>query len=50
MEKELYLDFMTDKGMESQERMMKSLDEFAKMEEFESLHKQFTGVLASHKE
>ena len=37
MERDLYLEFMEDKGQESQQRMMKSLDEFAKLEEFESL-------------
>jgi hypothetical protein len=37
MERELYLDFMQEKGLESQERMMKSLDEFAKMDEFDNL-------------
>jgi hypothetical protein len=37
MERDLYLDFMEDKGQESQQRMMKSLDEFAKLDEFESL-------------
>lgn len=37
MEKDLYLDFMQDKGEESQQRMMKSLDEFAKMDEFDKL-------------
>ncbi len=49
MEKELYLDFMQEKGLESQERMMKSLDEFAKMDEFDKLRKQFTGILGEHK-
>lgn len=37
MERELYLDFMEHKGEEAQQRMMKSLDEFAKLEEFERL-------------
>lgn len=50
MERDLYLDFMADKGEEAQTRMMKSLDEFAKMDEFKSLHKQFTGILSEHKE
>ena len=50
MERDLYLDFMQEKGEESQARMMKSLDEFSKMEEFESMQKQMTGILAEHKE
>ena len=37
MERDLYLEFMEDKGQESQQRMMNSLDEFAKLDEFESL-------------
>jgi hypothetical protein len=37
MERDLYLDFMEEKGQESQQRMMKSLDEFAKMDEFTQL-------------
>jgi len=49
MERELYLDFMMEKGLESQTRMMKSLDEFAKMDEFDSLKTQLTGMLSDHK-
>ena len=37
VERELYLDYMMDKGQESQDRMMKSLDEFARLDEFETL-------------
>ena len=50
MERDLYLDFMEDKGQESQQRMMKSLDEFAKMDEFESLKAQFTDIMHEHKQ
>ena len=49
MERELYLDFMLEKGLESQARMMKSLDEFAKMDEFDSLKTQLTDMLSEHK-
>jgi hypothetical protein len=49
MERELYLEFMQDKGEESQARMMKSLDEFAKLDEFSSLKDKFTQVLSEHK-
>lgn len=49
MERELYLDFMQEKGLESQQRMMKSLDEFAKLDEFTQLKKQFTDLLSEHK-
>jgi hypothetical protein len=50
MERSLYLDFMEDKGLESQERMMKSLDEFAKLEEFDQLKRQISGVLKEHQD
>ena len=49
MERDLYLDFMQEKGQESQQRMMKSLDEFAKMDEFTQLKQQFTDLLSEHK-
>ena len=39
MERELYLDFMQEKGLESQQRMMNSLEDFAKLDEFTSLKK-----------
>jgi hypothetical protein len=37
VERELYIDYMEEKGEEAQQRVMKSLDEFAKLDEFESL-------------
>ena len=49
MERDLYLDFMQDKGMLSSDRMIKSLDEFSNMEEFDKLHKQFAGMMSDHK-
>ncbi len=39
MEKELYVEFMNDQGIESSERMMNALEDFAKMDEFNDLHK-----------
>ncbi len=39
-----------EKGQESQDRMMKSLDEFAKLDEFETLKTKFTDILAEHKQ
>ena len=50
MERELYLDFMQEKGLESQQRMMNSLEDFAKLDEFTSLKKQFTDMLSEHKQ
>jgi hypothetical protein len=50
MERDLYLDFMQEKGLESQTRMMKSLEEFAKLEEFEVLKNKFTKIMSEHKE
>ena len=49
MERELYLDYMEEKGEEAQSRMMKSLDEFAKLDEFETLKDRFTSILSEHK-
>ena len=50
VERELYLEYMMDKGQESQDRMMKSLEEFARLDEFETLKTQFTDILAEHKQ
>lgn len=49
MEKDLYLDFMETKGLESRDRMMKQLDDFSKMEEFDKLQGQFTRILKDQK-
>ena len=45
MEMELYCEYMEEMGVESAARMMKSLDEFAKIEEFTELHKMFEDVM-----
>lgn len=50
MERELYLEFMQEKGMESQQRVMNSLEDFAKLEEFTSIKQQFTDMLSEHKQ
>ena len=50
METELYLEYMTEMGISSADRMMKSLDEFAKMDEFTQLHNQFEGMMKGIKE
>ena len=50
MERELYLDFMQEKGEEAQARVMRSLEDFAKLDEFDSLKKQFTNILAEHQQ
>ena len=45
MELDLYIDYMEGLGIESAERMRKSLDEFSKVEEFEVLHKKFGKIV-----
>ncbi|CDW88904.1 UNKNOWN [Stylonychia lemnae] len=50
MEQEMYLEYMDEIGVPSSERMMKSLDEFAKMDEFKQLHKQFQDIMKTQKE
>jgi len=37
----MYLEYMDEIGVESSERMLKSLEEFSKIDEFKLLHKQF---------
>ena len=49
MEKELYLEFMEDSGVDSSQRMMKALEDFAKMDEFNELHSQFKGIMQDYK-
>ncbi len=41
MEQEMYAEYMSEMGVESSDRMLRSLEEFAKLEEFNDLHKQF---------
>lgn len=50
MEIELYIEYMEGLGIESSERMRKSLDEFAKMDEFKVLQKKFGQIVADAKE
>lgn len=41
---------MDEIGVESSERMLKSLEEFSKIDEFKLLHKQFQDIMNTHKE
>lgn len=50
MELELYIEYMEGLGMESTERMRKSLDEFAKLDEFMELKKKFVKIIGDAKE
>ena len=47
MEQEMYLEYMEEIGVDSSDRLMKSLNEFAKLEEFTDLHKQFKSILSN---
>lgn len=49
MELELYIEYMEGLGVESTERMRKSLDEFAKMDEFMELKKKFVKIIGDAK-
>ena len=46
----MYSEYMQEMGVESSDRMLKSLEEFAKFEEFNDLHKQFKNIISSHVE
>lgn len=50
MEKELYLDYMESIGVESSERMQKSLNEFAELKEFDELQKKFNQIINDAKD
>lgn len=50
MEQEMYAEYMSEMGVESSDRMLKNLEEFAKLEEFNELHKQFRDIIHSHVE
>lgn len=50
MEQEMYAEYMSEMGVESSDRMLKSLEEFAKLDEFNDLHKQFRTIISSHVE
>ena len=41
MDRELYLEYMDDIGSASADRMLKGLEDFAKMDGFDNLHQQF---------
>lgn len=38
MEQEMYLEYMDEIGVDSSQRMLKSLEEFAKIDEYKQLH------------
>lgn len=44
----MYAEYMSEMGVESSDRMLRSLEEFAKLEEFNDLHKQFRQIIKSH--
>jgi hypothetical protein len=50
MEKELYLDYMESIGVESSDRMQKSLSEFAELKEFDELQKRFSEIITHAKD
>lgn len=50
IEKEMYLDYMEEMGVSSSDRMIKSLNEFGKIDEFIDLHKSFKNIIDSHTE
>jgi hypothetical protein len=49
MELEIYVDYMEGMGVESADRMRKSLDEFAKFDEFDLLQKKFGKIVRDAK-
>ena len=46
MEKDLYVEYMESLGTSSQERMMKSLDQYQSLEEIESVRKAFEDIMS----
>eukprot|EP00347_Sterkiella_histriomuscorum_P021756 403332873 len=50
MEQEMYLEYMDEIGVDSSQRMLKSLEEFSKIDEYKQLHKQFQDIMSTHKE
>ena len=50
MEREMFLEYMNEKGQDSQQRLLESLEQFAKFDEFDDLQKQFTQIMINAKE
>ena len=50
MEREMFLEYMNEKGQDSQQRLLESLEQFAKLDEFDDLQKQFTQIMINAKE
>ena len=50
MEKEMYLEYMDEIGVDSTMRMVKSLEEFAKVDEYSQLHSEFQSIMSAHKQ
>ena len=48
MDRELYLEYMDDIGSASADRMLKGLEDFAKMDGFDNLHQQFQDIIKTH--
>ena len=46
MERDLYVEYMESLGTSSQERMMKSVDQYQSLEEIESVRKAFEDIMS----
>lgn len=50
LEREMFIEYMDEKGVDAQERLLQSLEDFAKFDEFEGLQKRFREIMVTAKE